>query len=124
MLVQITDYQGVPHWVTWQGRDQILDYSGSLGAGAVGPEAAPQQIAPANAGRAGWLFQNASANPVLLVEIAVDAIATSAWTVYPGAFFPPPGYPIPTGAISVQGSPTSVEGDAFAYREWQNASGE
>ena len=126
MLVQILDGQGEPHWVTWQGQDQIDDFSGTLGVDAVGPDAVPQVIAPANAGpppagRAGWLFQNTSANPMLLVEIVVESVAVSAWTVYPGEFFPPAGYPVPTGAISVQGSPSSVEGDAFVYREWINA---
>ena len=125
MLVQLTDYQGAPHWVTWTGQDQINDFSGTLGAGAVGPSGAPQEVAPANTGttggppgRAGWLFQNVSQNPMLLFEIGTSV---APWTVNPGAFFPPLGYPIPTGAIYVQGSGTSVEGDAFTYREWVNA---
>jgi hypothetical protein len=134
MLVQVLDAQGLPHWVTWQGQDQIDDFSGSLGASAVGPAAVPQVVAPANPnlgttgalGRAGFLFRNTSANPMLLTEIAVTTESVSAWTVYPGEYFPPPGcaYPVPTGAISVQGSPASVLGDAFVYREWVNAAGE
>ena len=84
MLVQVLDAQGEPHWVTWQGQDQIDDFSGTLGAGAVGPDAVPQVIAPANAGpppagRAGWLFQNTSANPMLLVEIVVDPPSRNWW---------------------------------------------
>lgn len=131
MWIQLLDAQDVPHWATWQGQDAILDLSGALGAGAVGPTAAPQVVSPAQpsggppAGRAGFLFQNNSANPMLLVEIAVASVAASAWTVYPGDYFPPgPGYPVPSGAISVQGSPSSAAGDAFTYREWSNASGE
>lgn len=123
MLVTILDGTGEPHQVTWQGQDDINDFSGDLGAGAVGNAAAPQQIAPANPLRSGWLFQNTSINQMLLFEI-VSADASVAWVINPGAFFPPNNYPIPVVAISVQGSPTSQQGDTFVYREWVNAAGE
>lgn len=126
MLVQLLDAQGIPHWVTWQGQDQVNDYSGSLGAGAVGLDPEFQEVAPANpgpppAGRAGWLFQNTSQNPMLLNELGDDAVVTNSWIISPGEAFPPAGYPIPAGAIMVVGSGTSVEGDSFVYREWINA---
>ena len=127
MLVEILDANSQPHEVVWQGQDQINDFSGVLGAGAVGAGAALQPIAPANASRAGFLFQNTSVNAMLLLEIPVAGSTTiaSSWVVNSGAFFPPlPGYPIPTGAISVQGSNQSAAGDNFAYREWQTAPGE
>ncbi len=121
MLVQVLDAQGVPHFVTWQGQDQIVDLSGALAAGAVGPAAQPQQVAPANALRAGWLFQNTSANAMLLNEVG----SGGSWVINSGQFFPPPGYPVPTGAIAVVGIlNVSAAGDAYTYREWQNASGE
>lgn len=127
MLVQILDASAQPHFVAWQGQDQINDFSGNLGAGAVGAGAALQPIAPVNQNRAGFLFQNTSLNAMLLLEIAeVGGITiASSWVINSGQFFPPlPGYPIPTGVISVQGTGQSVQGDTFAYREWQTAAGE
>jgi hypothetical protein len=123
MLVTVVDSGGATHSVVWQGQDQINDFSGSLAAGAVGADPAPQPVAPANALRAGFLFQNTSQDPMLLLE-AGDGV--SGWLVASGAFFPPiPGYPIPTGEIDVQGLVgVSQLGDTFTYREWQNAPNE
>jgi hypothetical protein len=121
MLVQILDGAGLPHYVSWPAQDQINDGSGVLGAGAVGAAAVSQIVAAANANRAGFLFQNTSVNAMLLLE----AGAVAGWLVNPGGFFPPiPGYPIPTGVISVQGLVLSAAGDTFTYREWVNAPGE
>ena len=127
MLVQVLDANSQPHWVVWQGQDQINDFSAPLGASAVGPAATMQQIAPANEDRAGFLFQNTSPNAMMVLEIpeAGEVTSASAWIVNSGGFFPPiPGYPVPTGIISVQGTSVSEAGDTFAYREWQNALGE
>jgi hypothetical protein len=119
MLVDVVDAEGDTHTVVWQGQDQINDFSGTLDAGAVANPVVPQQIAPANNERAGFLFQNNSANPMVLFE----AGAVAGWLINSGAYFPPlPGYPIPTGVINVAGIfGTSVLGDSFTYREWQNA---
>lgn len=122
MLVTLADAAGAPHVVTWQGQDQINDASANLLAGTVGNARAPQQILAANVLRAGWLFQNTSQNAMLLLEIVGPV--TSAWIINSGGFFPPPGYPIPVGVISVQGTADSQLGDTFAAREWVNASGE
>lgn len=128
MLVQIVDAGGVVRTVTWVGQDQINDFSGVLGAGAVTNPATPQQVAPANDLRAGFLFQNISANAMMFFE---NGNAESGWLLQPGEIFPPyTGYPIPTVAIYVAGTPggfapgPSLAGDAFTYREWQNAPGE
>lgn len=131
MLVQILDAEAQPHFVTWQGLDQINDYSGILGAGAVGVGRVPQQVFPANttaagaAGcRCGLLFQNTSQNAMLLIELA-NEVVTSSWVIAPGAYWPPyPGFPIVTNVIYVQGSADSEQGDAFAAREFVNAASE
>jgi hypothetical protein len=121
MLIQLLDAQDVPHWATWQGQDQINDWSGTLGAGAVGVAAAFQVVLPVNALRAGWLFQNTSLNPMLLQELGSTGTVAQTWNVAPGAFFPPyGGYPIPTTIIQVVGSQQSVVGDTFTCREWVN----
>lgn len=127
MLIQILDAQGVPHWSTAQGQDQINDYSGSLAAGSVGVNAVFQQVMPANvgpppAGRAGWLFQNTSGNPMLLNELdPTVSTVTNSWTINPGEAFPPCGFPIPTGIIQVMGTAASQQGDTYTCREWVNA---
>jgi hypothetical protein len=130
MLVQILDAQAAPHFVTWQGLDQINDNSGALGAGAVGVAAAPQQVIAANtttpgtAGcRCGWLFQNTSQAPMLLLELVAGEI-TSSWIIAPGAFFPPCGYPVTTAEIQVQGTSQSSVGDSYAAREFCNSASE
>lgn len=128
MLISVFDAAGVSHTVTWQGQDQINDASAGLLATACPPTnpLAAQQVLPANPNRAGWLFQNTSLNAMLLLEVsglneAGGAIGVSAsWVINPGQFFPPPGYPIPTGAISVVGTAQSAPGDTFAVREWIN----
>jgi hypothetical protein len=124
MLVTLLDAAAEPHQVSWQGQDQINDYSGALQAAAVGAGAVPQIAAAANQNRAGFLFQNTSANPMLLLEVSSLEI-TSAFFIPSGGFFPPiPGYPIPTGELLVQGSPASEVGDTFVLRDWQSAQGE
>ena len=120
MLVTLLDADNQPHLVVWQGQDQINDYSGALAAGSVGEDAGAQLVAQANEDRAGFLFQNASPNAMLLLEIE-NLTITSAFTILPWGFFPPyNGYPIPTGMIQVQGGPNSQVGDQYTYREWTN----
>jgi hypothetical protein len=119
MLINVVDADGATQTITVQAQDEINDLSGVLGAGAVGPAAAPQQVAAANPGRSGFLYQNNSPNAMLLFESG-DTVAS--WTIVPGGFFPfLQGYPVPTGALFVQGGPASVAGDAFTYREWVNS---
>lgn len=117
MLVQVVDATGAVHVISVQGQDETIDFSGDLDAQAVGPGAQPQQVAPANQNRAGFLFQNTSGNPMLFFDLA----GAPGWFVASGGYFPPlQGYPLPTGVLSVQGLPASAEGDTFTYREWQN----
>jgi len=124
VLIQVLDAAGVPHTVGFQGQDQINDYSGSLGAGAVTNPQVPQPVLAANPNRAGLLFQNTSANPMLVNE--VNAVTASSWVVPPGGYFPPyPGLAIPAGILYVMGFPgISQVGDTFALREFTNAVGE
>lgn len=117
-LVTIIDGNGVEQQVTWQAQDKINDFSGALGALAVG--VAPQllQIAPANAQRAGFLFQNTSQADQVFYE---DGNAVAGYIVKPESYFPPfQNYPIPTGAMYVVGTANSEAADTFTYREWQN----
>jgi hypothetical protein len=127
MLLTVIDGNGYLQNVTWAAQDQINDYSGNLGAGAVGNGAVFQLVFPINTtapgpgARAGWRFQNTSLNAMILNE--VNETKTSSWIINSGESFPPPGYPIPTGAIYVMGTSTSQVGDTFTAREWVNAPG-
>lgn len=127
MLVSVVDSSGAVHQVSWQGQDQLNDYSGTLGAAAVGANPQPQQVMPANALRAGFLFQNVSPVGMWLYE---DGTTLSPWYVAPYQSFPPCNYPIVTGAIYVTGTnlpgapAASLAGDTFTCREFVNASNE
>lgn len=124
-LISILDGNGQLATVAWQAQDVINDYSGNLGAGAVGGGAVFQLVIPANitvvgpGARGGLRFQNTSANAMQLNE--VNETVTSSWIINPGEFFPPIGYPIPTSALYVMGTPASQQGDTFTAREWVNA---
>jgi len=135
MLIEILDAQGLPHWVTWQGMDSFNDYSGSLGAGAVGPAALPQVLVPANPAapgttgcRCGWLFQNTSQASMLVSDAPLSQAGqlTSAYLVPPGGYFPTSNFPLSTGIIYVQGlnAAGSQAGDTYTCREFVNAGGE
>jgi hypothetical protein len=124
-LISILDGNGNLATVAWQAQDVINDDSGNLGAGAVGPGRAFQLVVAANVlpvgpgCRAGLRFQNTSQNPMLLNE--VNELTASSWIIGSGESFPPPGYPIPTGALYVMGTAGSQLGDTFACRDWVNA---
>jgi hypothetical protein len=124
-IVSIVDGNGNLANVSWQAQDVINDNSGALGAGAVGNARAFQQVLAANitppgpGARAGMRFQNTSQNPMLLNE--VNEVTASSWIIGSGESFPPPGYPVPTGALYVMGTAGSQIGDTFACREWVNA---
>lgn len=117
-LVPVIGADDRTYTVAFAGQDPINDASGALTASALptGAPQTPQVVAAANAARQGFLFQNTSQNAMLLNEDGV--VAASQFVVNPGAFFPPPGYPIPTGQITVEGSADSQVGDTFAARWW------
>lgn len=108
MIITVVDGQGVLRSVSWQAQDAITDRSGSLAT------AATQVLMTANTSRAGWFFQNLGTNPMRISELGADATLNGAIMVRAGETFPPPGYPIPTGAIEVAGT----AGDLFTAREW------
>ena len=61
---------------------------------------------------------------MLILELAGAEVA-SAFVLEPYAFFPPScSYPITTNEIVIQGGPDSIEGDAYAAREFVNAPNE
>lgn len=109
MLVLALNGAGQPVTFAVQAQDTISDRSGSIAE-----TAASQSLMPANTGRSGWFFQNCGQNPMTLNELGDDATDAGAILVLPGASFPPPGYAIPTVAMTVAGT----AGDAYTARDW------
>lgn len=111
MIVTVLDGNGQPVNVLWNAQATPTDRSGTIT-----DTLTSQEVMPATAARAGWLFQNVSltGNAMLLSELGEDAAVAATWHLDPGDSFPPPGYPVPTGAITVAGT----AGDAYTAREW------
>lgn len=111
MLIQILDATGTQQQVIIKAQEAVTDRSGQIAATGVS-----QILAAANVLRSGFRIQNkSSVNPMYVNELgAASASGAQSFTVLPGAFFPPDGYPVSTNAINVLGT----AGDTFAAREW------
>lgn len=115
MLVKIIDGEGaLQEGLYWASVGVPTDHSGSIADGALA-----QVLMPANADRAGWLVACVGPGALYVNEVgaaASEAVADGDGSIVltPGQSFPPCGYPIIQGAISVIG-PT---GTAFVAREW------
>jgi hypothetical protein len=113
MQLTVKDGNGQAQTVIAQANDLATDLSGVL----AGYTSVP--VAPQNAARAGYFFQNQGANPMWVNELGLPATQTpvannGSILVPPGGSFPPPGFPVSTAQISVIGTP----GDTFAFRTW------
>lgn len=113
MLLKVTDQAGVTQTIVASAQEAVVDDSGTIVATGTA-----QTLLAANVLRSGWVMQNRGVNPMYVNEIATAATAVSAndgsFIVQPGAFFPPVGYPLSTGAVSVLGT----IGDAYVVRAW------
>ena len=116
MILWVKDGNGVNQQVCVQSpTDTITDSSGTLTA--TGDSEILLDPVPEGFVRAGWFFQNNgdSGAEMLINEIGGEAQeGPSVFHVVHGATFPPPGYPVPQGQISVSG----VQGDSYACRQW------
>lgn len=109
MLLLALNGAGQPATFVVQAQDAITDRSGTVNA-----TGQSQPLMAANTNRSGWYFQNRGQNPMALSEIGANAAASGSILVLPGQSFPPPGYAIPTGAMTVAGTAT----DPYTAREW------
>lgn len=110
MLMIVLDGQGVEQTIIVQSQGATIDASGTIAA-----DDETQEIAAANADRAGLYFQNKGANVMLLNDLGdAGSGELACFQVPPGQSWPPAGYPIPVTAINVSGT----AGDAFVFRQW------
>lgn len=111
MLLSVKDGNGDAAIVCVQSQETPnADASGTI----LAPNAS-QALMAANPDRAGWLFQNTSSGNMTLNDIGVDATDPSSFLIGAGQYFPPPGYPVTTGSITVAGPDA---GATFVVREW------
>lgn len=110
MIVAVLDGNGVLRSIVLQAQGTPIDRSGIILFGN-----GTDVVMPANAARSGWLIQNQSAtgSTMLVNEVGGDPMLDG-YLLAPGAIFPPPGYPVPVGAITVAGAVN----DHYFAREW------
>ena len=110
MLLVVLDGIGISQTLIVAGQEAVVDRSGSIAATAV----AQQLLAP-NSMRSGFILQNlSSVNPLYINDLGAATTTGGSFAVPPGAFFPPQGYPVSTGALSVLGTAGSI----YSAREW------
>jgi hypothetical protein len=110
MLLTIKDANGDNRNIIANSQAAPTDLSGTIAAANVS-----QVLAPENLDRSGFYFQNLSEQGILINELGNDATGAGSFMVEPLGVFPPCGYPVPTGAITIAGP---AVGAAFAAREW------
>lgn len=113
MILQVTDANGAPQTIVVQSPGTPTDHSGTIAATNVS-QTMLDAAAP-GVTRAGWLVQNKGTHAMNVNDLGdpADSSPTSV-QIAPGAFFPPPGYPVTQGVISI----TGTTGDNFMVRVW------
>jgi hypothetical protein len=113
MLLNIVDGTGLPQRIIVEGQETVIDQSGLIVATGVA-----QVLAAANANRSGIILQNDGSHNMEINDLAAAASPTvtdnGSFVVTPGSYWPPAGYPVSTGAISVSGT----TGDTYTCRTW------
>lgn len=115
MIIQVVDANGALQQIIVQSPATPTDRSGTITATSV----SQTLLDPVQAGgsRSGWLVQNKGVNGFTMQINDTGNPADespSSINLAPGAFFPPPGYPVTQGEINIAGA----EGDNFMCREW------
>ena len=109
MLLTILDGLGAQQKIIAKGQEAVTDHSGAIAATGVA-----EVMLVANLLRSGFALQNCGASPMYVNDLGVATTGVGSFKVAPGAFFPPEGYPVSTGAISILGTIN----DVFTVREW------
>lgn len=109
MLLKVLDALGVQQTVITKGQEAVTDQSGNIAATGVAQEA----IA-ANALRSGLIIQNISTTVMYVNDLGDAAVAAGSYQLAAGATFPPEGWPVTTGAVSILGT----VGALYTAREW------
>lgn len=108
MLLKVLDGEGNSQTIITSGQETVVNQSGVI-AGA-----AAQPVMPANASRSGWFFQNTSIHDMHVNDLAAALADGTCMKVAAQGTWPPAGYPLSTGALSVIGTPA----DTYIAREW------
>jgi hypothetical protein len=107
------DGNGYPQKIITPGQENLVDASGVIAATGVA-----QVLLAANANRSGFILQNDGSHNMEINDLGVATTTPTAnngsFVVVPGAYFPPAGYPVSTGAISIIGNTN----DAYTVRAW------
>jgi len=113
MLLNIVDGTGFPQKIIVEGQETIADQSGVIAATTT-----PQVMVAANANRSGVIMQNDGTQNMIINDmgnaVSPTVAGNGSFVVTPGSYWPPAGYPVSTGAISVSGT----SGDTYTCRTW------
>lgn len=109
MLLVVTDGNGVSQTVVVQGQGPATDASGEISVTGTA-----QPVCGADATRSGFLLQNNGTHPMTVNDLGLASLEPQSFTVAPGATWPPMGYPVPIGSVSVAGTAA----DNYAARTW------
>lgn len=109
MLLKVNDALGVQQTIVAHAVEAPLDHSGTIAVTGTA-----QTLLAANALRSGWFMQNRGTNVMYVNDLGTATTGAGSFSVQPGATFPPVGYPLATGAISVLGTLN----DVYTVREW------
>lgn len=109
MKLNVLDASGLPQQIIVQGLEATADKSGSIAATGVS-----QLCIAANSLRSGFIIQNKGSNPMYVNDLGAATVGASSFTIAPGAFFPPPGYPMTGNAVNIIGTVS----DVYSAREW------
>ncbi len=111
MLLDVIDGNGAHKTVCAQSQGTPTDRSGTVAAANVS-----QQLLGTNTLRSGWFVQNTTLNTIISVnEIGNPATSAGAVLLKYGDVFPPPGYPVTTGAVNIA---SGTAGATFTAREF------
>jgi hypothetical protein len=109
MLLRILDANAQPQTIVTPAQEAVVDHSGEIAATSYS-----QMAMDANALRSGWIMQNIGSSVIYVSELGPADTLPGTFRVDPGAFFPPSGFPLTTGAIHVNGT----TGNGYTMREW------
>lgn len=108
MLLRVRDGEGQPQTMIVPGQETVNKHDGALA------DALAHDAIPANPDRSGYFFQNRGNADMYVNDQAAAVADGTSFKVAPGGTWPPAGYPVTTGAISVIGT----QGDAYIARDW------
>lgn len=109
MLLNIIDGLGVAKVIVVAGLETITAEAGTITATGVA-----QSLMLADDTRSGWLLQNNGEHSMFINDCGAATAGAGSFEVLPNGTFPPAGYPLSIGGVSILGT----AGDAFTLRTW------